>query len=61
MQEVQKVRFREEIILEQNSFSVYQFSFFFNSLYTMRYYLHTRLLPLRYNTYIIVPTLSKSV
>lgn len=42
MQEVQKVRFREEIILEQNSFSVYQFSFFFNSLYTMRYYLHTR-------------------
>lgn len=29
MQEVQKVRFREEIILEQNSFSVYQFSFFF--------------------------------
>lgn len=42
MQEVQKVRFREEIILEQNSFPVYQFSFFFNSLYTMRYYLHTR-------------------
>ena len=40
MQEVQKVSFREEIILEQNSFSVYQFSFFFNSLYTMRYTRH---------------------